>query len=84
MSSKNFPYVNDFWNESRAVKFTGRDRLIFSSNKLDGDWCITNLGGGNRSCRIPKKDPLTGEQIEMLQVNSAGNARHDWREAFLH
>ena len=84
MSSKNFPYVNDLWNESRAVKFTGRDRLIFSSNKLDGDRCITRPGGGNRSCRIPVKGLLIGEQIEMLQVNSAGNARPDWREVFLH
>src|SRR5882724_11119049 len=83
MSTKNFQHVNNLWNDNEAAKFTGVDRLVYRSNKLGGDQRITNTGGGNTSSKIMERDPLTGEQVEVLWVKgSGGDLRTSTRENF--
>ncbi len=83
MSDKTFQYVNNLWNEAEAAKLSGVDRLVYRSNKLGADQRITNTGGGNTSSKISEKEPLTGEQIEVLWVKgSGGDLRTSLRENF--
>src|SRR5271167_4230696 len=81
--SKNFQYVNNLWNDADAAKLAGVDRLVYRSNKLGGDQCITNTGGGNTSSKILETDPLTREKIEVLWVKgSGGDLRTSLRDNF--
>ena len=48
------------------------ERLVYRSNLLGSDKRITNYGGGNTSSKIWQKDPLTGEQVEVLWVKGSG------------
>ncbi|HVJ26054.1 MAG TPA: bifunctional rhamnulose-1-phosphate aldolase/short-chain dehydrogenase, partial [Vicinamibacterales bacterium] len=50
---------------------------------LGADQRITNTGGGNTSSKLKEKDPLTGEQAEVLWVKgSGGDLRTAGREFF--
>jgi rhamnulose-1-phosphate aldolase/alcohol dehydrogenase len=78
-----FHYVHNLWNESEAAKLSGVDRLVYRSNKLGSDQRITNTGGGNTSSKIMGRDPLTGEEVEVLWVKgSGGDLRTSTRENF--
>jgi rhamnulose-1-phosphate aldolase/alcohol dehydrogenase len=78
-----YQYVNDLWNDADAAKLAGVDRLVYRSNKLGADQRITNTGGGNTSSKLTEKDPLTGEQIEVLWVKgSGGDLRTSKRDNF--
>ncbi len=46
--------------------------LLYRSNLLGGDKRITNFGGGNTSAKIKDKDPLTGQDVEVLWVKGSG------------
>ncbi|MEO9167548.1 MAG: class II aldolase/adducin family protein, partial [Aestuariivirga sp.] len=48
------------------------DRLVYRSNLLGSDKRVTNYGGGNTSSKIWEKDPLTGENVEVLWVKGSG------------
>jgi rhamnulose-1-phosphate aldolase/alcohol dehydrogenase len=78
-----FKYVSDLWNDAEVEKLSGMDRLVYRSNKLGNDQRITNTGGGNTSSKLPERDPLTGEAVEVLWVKgSGGDLRTSTRENF--
>ena len=80
---KTYKFVNDLWKDEEAAKLKGVDRLVYRSNKLGADQRITNTGGGNTSSKLIEKDPLTGEDVEVLWVKgSGGDLRTSLRENF--
>jgi rhamnulose-1-phosphate aldolase/alcohol dehydrogenase len=75
--------VNYLWDDAVASKLDPVDRLVYRSNLLGSDQRITNTGGGNTSSKIIEKDPLTGEDVEVLWVKgSGGDLRTAKRENF--
>ncbi len=80
---KNFKYVNYKWNDEVAAKLDPVEKLVYRSNILGDDQRITNTGGGNTSSKITMKDPLSGEDIEVLWVKgSGGDLRTSKKENF--
>ena len=72
MQEKNYKYVRNLWNDAEVNKLDPAARLVYRSNKLGEDQRITNTGGGNTSSKLPEKDPLTGEVVEVLWVKGSG------------
>ncbi|MGC4075153.1 MAG: bifunctional rhamnulose-1-phosphate aldolase/short-chain dehydrogenase [Nibricoccus sp.] len=82
MSTK-YTYVNYLWDDAKAASLDPVGRLIYRSNLLGSDQRITNTGGGNTSSKIQEKDPLSGQQVEVLWVKgSGGDLRTSTRENF--
>jgi rhamnulose-1-phosphate aldolase/alcohol dehydrogenase len=80
---KTYQHVTNLWNDDEAAKLNGVDRLVYRSNKLGSDQRITNTGGGNTSSKLVERDPLTGENAEVLWVKgSGGDLRTSARENF--
>ena len=80
---KSYRYVSDLWKDEEVAALDLPGRLVYRSNKLGSDQRITNTGGGNTSSKISEKDPLTGEQVEVLWVKgSGGDLRTAGREFF--
>jgi len=78
-----FKFVNFSWDDAKAATLRGADRLVYRSNLLGSDQRITNTGGGNTSSKLIEKDPLTGEDVEVLWVKgSGGDLRTAGREFF--
>ena len=46
--------------------------LVYRSNLLGADLRLTNYGGGNTSCKAMAKDPLTGNEVEVMWVKGSG------------
>jgi rhamnulose-1-phosphate aldolase/alcohol dehydrogenase len=69
-----FKYVNYLWDEKKAQALGNNevDLLIYRSNILGADLRITNFGGGNTSCKTIEKDPLTGEEKQIMWVKGSG------------
>jgi len=84
MSEKrSFKHVRNLWNDDIAEHLTGLDRLVFRSNKLGQDLTLTNTGGGNTSSKLIERDPLTGQDVEVLWVKgSGGDLRTATRDGF--
>jgi rhamnulose-1-phosphate aldolase/alcohol dehydrogenase len=84
MSEKrSFRHVRNLWNDDIAEQLTGLDRLVFRSNKLGQDLTLTNTGGGNTSSKLIERDPLTGQDVEVLWVKgSGGDLRTATRDGF--
>jgi rhamnulose-1-phosphate aldolase/alcohol dehydrogenase len=83
MSEKNYQYVLNLWSDADAARLDPVARLIYRSNKLGTDQRITNTGGGNTSSKISEKDPLSGQETEVLWVKgSGGDLRTSTRENF--
>ena len=83
MSEKAYRHVSNLWNDADAAKLDPSQRLIYRSNKLGSDQRITNTGGGNTSAKLTEKDPLTGQEVEVLWVKgSGGDLRTSTRENF--
>ncbi len=83
MGTKNLKHVSHLWNDAEAAKLDPVGRLVYRSNCLGSDQRITNTGGGNTSSKLPGKDPLTGETVEVLWVKgSGGDLRTSTRENF--
>jgi rhamnulose-1-phosphate aldolase/alcohol dehydrogenase len=62
----------DKWDAERARGLSEPQQLLYRSNLLGSDLRITNYGGGNTSAKIPAKDPLTGQDVEVLWVKGSG------------
>jgi rhamnulose-1-phosphate aldolase/alcohol dehydrogenase len=60
------------WDDAATATMDEAHRLLYRSNLLGSDLRITNYGGGNTSAKIWQKDPLTGEQVEVLWVKGSG------------
>jgi rhamnose utilization protein RhaD (predicted bifunctional aldolase and dehydrogenase) len=69
-----FKHVSYLWNEADAAALAGDEvgLLIYRSNLLGADLRLTNYGGGNTSCKAMAKDPLTGEETEVMWVKGSG------------
>lgn len=69
-----FKYVSYLWDEKKAAELAGDEvaLLIYRSNLLGADLRLTNYGGGNTSCKAMAKDPLTGEEKEIMWVKGSG------------
>lgn len=75
MSEKiSFKHVSYLWNENKAKELEGDEvgLLIYRSNLLGVDLRLTNYGGGNTSCRTFEKDPLTGNETEVMWIKGSG------------
>ena len=70
----NFKNVSYLWNEHDADKIKHDEvaLLIYRSNLLGADLRLTNYGGGNTSCKVISKDPLTGSETEVMWVKGSG------------
>ncbi len=60
------------WDDARAATLDEPGLLLYRSNLLGSDLRITNYGGGNTSAKIWQRDPLIGEQVEVLWVKGSG------------
>ncbi len=68
----NYKHVNYSWDDAVVAKLDPVARLVYRSNILGADQRITNTGGGNTSSKIMERDPLDGEQVEVLWVKGSG------------
>lgn len=62
----------NLWDDAKAVAMSEPERLVYRSNLLGSDKRVTNYGGGNTSSKIFQKDPLTGQDVEVLWVKGSG------------
>jgi len=71
---KDFKFVSYSWDEKKAASLAGDEiaLLIYRSNLLGADLRLTNYGGGNTSCKITMKDPLTEKPVEVMWVKGSG------------
>ncbi|WP_194095019.1 bifunctional rhamnulose-1-phosphate aldolase/short-chain dehydrogenase [Marivivens aquimaris] len=60
------------WDDAKAASMSESEKLLYRSNLLGSDKRITNYGGGNTSAKVMEKDPLTGEEVEVLWVKGSG------------
>ncbi len=69
-----FKHVSYLWNETKAAELAGDEvaLLIYRSNLLGADLRLTNYGGGNTSCKAMAKNPLTGEETQVMWVKGSG------------
>ncbi len=73
-ATRTFQYVNYLWDDAKAASMAGDEvaLLLYRSNILGADLRITNYGGGNTSCRTIEKDPLTGNDKEVMWIKGSG------------
>ncbi|QIP14988.1 bifunctional aldolase/short-chain dehydrogenase [Spirosoma aureum] len=73
-TTKTFQHVSYLWDEAKAAELAGDEvgLLIYRSNLLGADLRLTNYGGGNTSCKAMAKDPLTGQDTEVMWVKGSG------------
>jgi len=73
-TTKPFQHVSYLWDEAKAAELAGDEvgLLIYRSNLLGADLRLTNYGGGNTSCKAMAKDPLTGQDTEVMWVKGSG------------
>jgi len=69
-----FKHVSYLWDDAKAAELAGDEvaLLIYRSNLLGADLRLTNYGGGNTSCKAIAKDPLTGEETEVMWIKGSG------------
>ena len=80
---KQLTHVKYLWQDAEADNLQGLDRLVYRSNKLGEDLTLTNTGGGNTSSKLIERDPLTGEDVEVLWIKgSGGDLRTSRRDGF--
>ncbi len=64
--------IENRWDDSHAATLSPAELLLYRSNLLGGDKRITNFGGGNTSAKLKEKDPLTGQEVDVLWVKGSG------------
>ncbi|MFT4204038.1 MAG: bifunctional aldolase/short-chain dehydrogenase [Chitinophagaceae bacterium] len=71
---KQYKYVNYLWDDAKAAELEDDQvaLLIYRSNILGADLRITNYGGGNTSCKTVEKDPLTGNDLDVMWIKGSG------------
>ncbi|TRC71993.1 bifunctional rhamnulose-1-phosphate aldolase/short-chain dehydrogenase [Mesorhizobium sp. WSM4307] len=62
----------NLWDDAKAKGMSDPELLVYRSNTLGSDKRVTNYGGGNTSSKIWQKDPLSGENVEVLWVKGSG------------
>ncbi|MEI9806902.1 MAG: bifunctional aldolase/short-chain dehydrogenase [Bacteroidota bacterium] len=74
IATKTFRHVSYLWDEKKAEQLKGDEvaLLIYRSNLLGADLRLTNYGGGNTSCKAMAKNPLTGDETEVMWVKGSG------------
>jgi rhamnulose-1-phosphate aldolase/alcohol dehydrogenase len=74
VSTTQFKHVSYLWDDAKAVELAGDEvaLLIYRSNLLGADLRLTNYGGGNTSCKVIDKDPLTGKEVEVMWIKGSG------------
>jgi rhamnulose-1-phosphate aldolase/alcohol dehydrogenase len=65
-------HVKYRWRDEEADELQALDRLVYRSNKLGEDLTLTNTGDGNTSSKLIERDPLTGEEVEVLWIKGSG------------
>jgi rhamnulose-1-phosphate aldolase/alcohol dehydrogenase len=71
-SPQDYRHVNYQWDDAYVAKLDPIERLVYRSNILGNDQRVTNTGGGNTSSKITMRDPLTGENVDVLWVKGSG------------
>ncbi|MEM8825499.1 MAG: bifunctional rhamnulose-1-phosphate aldolase/short-chain dehydrogenase [Pseudomonadota bacterium] len=71
-SSTKLRVPESLWNAADIDGAGEADLLLYRSNLLGADLAVTNFGGGNTSAKIIERDPLTGEEVEVLWVKGSG------------
>jgi len=66
------PTIASRWNDAEVAGWAEERLLLHRSNLLGSDPRITNYGGGNTSAKVPARDPLTGDEVEVLWVKGSG------------
>ncbi len=64
--------IRNRWDDAKAAAMSEPEKLLYRSNLLGSDKRITNYGGGNTSAKVMERDPLTGEEVEVLWVKGSG------------
>ncbi len=64
--------LKNLWDDSAAATMSESEKLLYRSNLLGSDKRITNYGGGNTSAKAMERDPLTGDDVEVLWVKGSG------------
>ncbi|WP_422371588.1 bifunctional rhamnulose-1-phosphate aldolase/short-chain dehydrogenase [Hoeflea sp.] len=64
--------LKNLWDARKAKGMSEAELLLYRSNLLGSDKRITNYGGGNTSAKAMERDPLTGEDVEVLWVKGSG------------
>ena len=74
IEEKTFRYVDYLWDKEKEEKLKGDEvgLLLYRSNILGSDLRITNYGGGNTSCKTIEKDPLSGQDVEVMWIKGSG------------
>ncbi|MCA9956325.1 MAG: class II aldolase/adducin family protein, partial [Anaerolineales bacterium] len=72
MTQKQYKHVDYNWDNTVTDQLDSVERLRYRSNILGDDQRITNTGGGNTSSKVMMKDPLTGEEVDVLWVKGSG------------
>jgi rhamnulose-1-phosphate aldolase/alcohol dehydrogenase len=74
VTTTHFKHVSYLWDDTRAAELAGDEvaLLIYRSNLLGADLRLTNYGGGNTSCKVMDKDPLTGKEVEVMWIKGSG------------
>ena len=83
MQRVSYQHVTYLWDDERAAALDPVERLVYRSNLLGQDQRITNTGGGNTSAKLTMRDPLSGEDVQILWVKgSGGDLRTSKQENF--
>ena len=72
MEGKTILAVDYLWDDKKANSKDPVERLVYRSNILGDDQRVTNTGGGNTSSKIKMKDPITGDEVDVLWVKGSG------------
>src|SRR6201985_2370484 len=74
INTTQFKHVSYLWDEAKAAELAGDEvaLLIYRSNLLGADLRLTNYGGGNTSCKLTDKDPLTGKPVDVMWIKGSG------------
>jgi len=67
-----FRKVESQWDDNKVKNLDPLDRLVYRSNLIGDDSYVNNTGGGNTSSKVMEKDPVTGEDVEVLWVKGSG------------